>query len=579
VPRSKSLGSLAGCCVALLALHGSATRAESSTQRAASDSLDILRRAHKAQRDFEWVRRTNLPIEFDRGSRSCDERVGRYCYWYEPSDDSAPRESEVVARARGRLLRDLAAAGERLPGDGWIIGQLARYLVEHGLADSAVATALRCQAARWWCDALEGFTRHMAHDYEGADDAFRRALREMPEAERCVWTDLAMLLGNAGRRYGALSCAERQSVGERFWWLAQPLYSRPGNDLRTEHYARHTMALLLDHAESADGVRWGADTRELVLRFGWPTRWWRAFDRLGRPGPPMIVGEEPSPSFWLFPTPVMAEPWADVTELQWDPTMERPPARYAPPYARGFAPIDRVQFARFRRRDTTITIAAFDLTLDSVLATRPVDIRLAVSSDPATPALVEGAAAAKPRGVLTVRSLWRPAVLSLEVLGVDTPWVARQRAMAPPDPGELPPAVSDILLFAPGEVLPESLEAALPAALSGPAVRRGQQVGLYWEIYGEPDSTAPMEITVTATKAQWRNDTPYPVGRPWCPLPAKSITLRWREDPDSRPRGPGRAVILDLRSLARGNYVVTIQINAAGRTLGCSSRELRVTAR
>jgi hypothetical protein len=46
-------------------------------------------------------------------------------------------------------------------------------------------------------------------------------------------------------------------------------------------------------------------------------------------------------------------------------------------------------------------------------------------------------------------------VLSLEVVGVDTPWVARRRVMTPLAPGGWPPVVSDILLFAPAEVLPE----------------------------------------------------------------------------------------------------------------------------
>jgi hypothetical protein len=316
------------------------------------------------------------------------------------------------------------------------------------------------------------------------------------------------------------------------------------------------------------------------MRFGWPTHWSRSFDRLDRRERPPIFGHEPSPSFWLLPAPALAEPWADVTELHWDPAMERPPARYAPPYAAGFAPIGRVQFARFRRSDTTLTIAAFDLTPDSVFTTRQVDVRLAVARDPTTPVVVGRASPARPRGVLVVRSPWRPAVLSLEAVGVDTPSVARRRAMTPPDPGGLPPVVSDILLFAPADVLPESLEAALPAALGAPVVQVGQRVGLYWEIYDAPTSTAPVEIAVTAMKARSRGDAPYPVGRPWCPFPVESpVRLRWREGPGARPHGAARAVALDLRSLSRGPYVVTVQVSVAGRPRGCSSRELRVGAR
>jgi hypothetical protein len=581
VPRSRLLESLAGLCVALLALHGAAARAQSSVQRAvASDSIDLLRLAREAQREFERIRRDNLPYGSDGGSERCDERIGRYCYWYEPSSASAPRESEVIGRARERLLHDLAAAGGRLPGNDWIIGQLVRYLAEHGRPDSAVIRAQRCQATRWWCDALEGLARHLAQDYKGAEDAFGRALRGMPEAQRCAWTDLAPLLGDGRRLYRALPCTERQSVSARIWWLARPLYSRPGNDLLTEHYTRHTMALLVEDAETADGVPWGADTRELIVRFGWPTHWSRSFDRLGRLGPPPILGHEPSPSFWLLPAPALAEPWADVTQIHWDPLRERPPARYAPPYAHGFTPIERVQFARFRRGDATLTIGTFDLTPDSVFTARTVDVRLTVARDPTTPVVVGRASPAMPREILAVRSPWSPAVLSLEAVGVDTPWVARRRAMTPPAPGGLPPGLSDILLFAPAEVLPASLEAALPSALGAPVVQVGQRVGLYWEIYGEPESKAPVEIAVTAMKGQWRGDAPYPVGRPWCPFPGESpVRLRWREERGARPRGAGRAVALDLRSLPRGRYVLTIQVSVAGQVRGCSSREIRVAGR
>jgi hypothetical protein len=99
-------------------------------------------------------------------------------------------------------------------------------------------------------------------------------------------------------------------------------------------------------------------------------------------------------------------------------------------------------------------------------------------------------------------------------------------------------------------------------------------------MYDEAASRAPVEIAVTAMKARSRGDAPYPVGRPWCPFPVESpVRLRWREEPGARPRGAARAVALDLRSLSRGPYVVTIRVSVAGRPRGCSSRELRVAAR
>src|SRR5439155_23950676 len=155
--------------------------------------------------------------------------------------------------------------------------------------------------------------------------------------------------------------------------------------------------------------------------------------------------------------------------------------------------------------------------------------------------------------------------------------VARLRAGTSPDPAGLPPAVSDILLFAPADVLLGSLGAALSTALSAPLVHPGQRVGLYWEMYDEPDSTTTVEIAVTRMRAGSQGDPPYPVGRPWCPLTVESpVRLRWREEPGSRPSGVGRSVALDLRSLPRGRYAITVQTSVAGRPRGCSSREVHV---
>jgi hypothetical protein len=289
------------------------------------------------------------------------------------------------------------------------------------------------------------------------------------------------------------------------------------------------------------------------------------------------VGHEPSPSFWLFPAPVLTEPWSDVTQVRWEPTRERPPTRYAPPYAKGFASIERVQFARFRRGDSTLTLAPFDLTPDSVLVRDSADVRLAVARDPATPVVLGRASSADRLGVAAVQSGWRPAVVSLEARGVKTGWVAWRRAMLSPDPGGLPPVLSDVLLFAPGEVLPKSLEEASAAALHAPLVKAGQRVGLYWEMYGTPDSVQPVQIAVTVTKASSKRDALYPVGRPECPARVASlVTVRWQEQPKTTPRDAARSIVLDLRSLSRGRYVVAIQMSVAGQPRGCSSRELEI---
>jgi hypothetical protein len=371
--------------IALLAFQASPVRSQASDSREipSLSSGQALRRAHRAQRDFERLRRANLPYEGDERSGSCEVRIGRFCYWYHPSPDRPP-EPEAIGRARARLLQELAVAGAELPADDWILGQRVRYLVEHRRAGLAVAATQECWGTRWWCDALEGFARHAGRDYASADQAFKRALAGMPEERRCAWTDLSPLLKNA-RRYRKLRCDERAARSQRIWWLADPLYSADGNDVRTEHYSRHTMALLLEDAANPYGIFWSDDMRELLLRFGWPTHWARSFRRSVSLESPPVVGHEADPSFWLFPRPFYTEPWSDVTAVRWEPAMERPPARYAPAYATGLVPITRVQFARFRRGETTLTLAALDLASDPSFARGPIDVRLAAARDPATP--------------------------------------------------------------------------------------------------------------------------------------------------------------------------------------------------
>src|SRR2546426_5521256 len=95
------------------------------------------------------------------------------------------------------------------------------------------------------------FRSHVAGDYAGADSAYRIALRDMPRDERCRWTDVSLLLdGELARRYRRLPCDERGAFEERLWWLAQPLYSLSGNDRRSEHLARATMARIEQDARS-----------------------------------------------------------------------------------------------------------------------------------------------------------------------------------------------------------------------------------------------------------------------------------------------------------------------------------------
>ena len=211
-----------------------------------ADSQRVIRRARDAQAEFERVRRANLPLDTRGSTGRCDVHVGRFCYWWDDGEFPAPPEMPRTKTARAVLLERLAKAAAALPGDRWIAGQRVRYLVEDGRVPEAVTAAGECRADVAWCAALAGYAFHAAGDYAHADSAFATALAAMPERDRCRWTDIRLLLDDdARKRYERMSCADRAPFEARFWGMSRPLYMLPANDLRTEHFARLTMAELI----------------------------------------------------------------------------------------------------------------------------------------------------------------------------------------------------------------------------------------------------------------------------------------------------------------------------------------------
>src|SRR5690606_6965037 len=91
-----------------------------------ADSVAARRSAVGAQLRFENVRRQHLP-RIDRGAVAggrCDRRIGRFCFWYDPSSTPPNHEEDArIVRARGQMLLELAELRERSPHDGWISGQ------------------------------------------------------------------------------------------------------------------------------------------------------------------------------------------------------------------------------------------------------------------------------------------------------------------------------------------------------------------------------------------------------------------------------------------------------------------------
>lgn len=475
-------------------------------QSADGDSLAILEDARAAQAGFERLRVQHLPWGWSIPRSPGDEIVGRFVLLDDGEERWVPPpEAEAVVRGRAQLLAALDRAAAELPGDGWIAGTRVRYLVEAGRPAEAIELAATCRAEAWWCAALAGYARHAAGDFVAAESAFDRALAAMPPAERERWLDLELLLdGGAARAYGDLGAGARLAFARRLWWLADPLWSVAGNDRRTEHFSRHVLDRIQEGARTPFDVRWGDDLREILLRYGWPAGWERvrrsSVSLAGSARPSVVGRDPPAERSFLPPYAAIADP-AGIGPGDWSLDDKGARTTYAPGYAaERFIDLDH-QLAVFRRGDSAVVVAGYDLSRDTLPAGAEVEAALIVGTDPDRAPGVARARTALPTGAISLETAWSPAVVSVEARvsqeGVSAGIAGRARYGLPlGEPIGRPAAwaASDLLLLDRPDPLPGSLAAAIPRARGSTRVSSGEQVGLYWEVY-PPDGRVTEEVT------------------------------------------------------------------------------------
>jgi hypothetical protein len=545
-----------------------------------SDSVRVLSNARSAQSRFELVRRNHLPWTWDRGSGPCDERIGRFCLWYGDGTSTwrPPPDPEPVVDARAVLIARLDTAAAVVPGDWWVSGQRVRYLVEAERFDDAAAAARACRSRdAGWCEALLGYALHSSGDYVRADSAFRAALLRMPERERERWTDLAPLLElGAVRAYRRLDAGEREQFEARFWWLAEPLYMVPGNDRRTEHFARHVVDRLQDRARQTEGIAWGSDLRELLLRYGSPVGWERI-----RPRTPgldsnagMVTRYAPGSRYFDPPRAHVQEPHR-IAEDGWDLEYRRARTSYAPAYA---APVEALdyQLAVFRRGDSVRVASSHRLREDSLGVRHPAEAAATFASGPAAPRqILRGDADSRP-AVLSATLPAEPTLVSLEALARDEKRAARARfglPLAPPPPHGL--SVSDILLFDEADPLPEELDAALPHMRGTTESRAGERLALFFELYGLSAADLPVDVAVQMVDENvgWMRRAAQRVGIARVQHP---LTVRWQEAPQDPGEVYARSLVIQVPDVSAGTYSLQLRLTPRGREPLTTRRTLTV---
>jgi hypothetical protein len=573
---------LAALAAAPLAAQGASVPPHAPPTR---DSARALRAARSEQARFEAVRRQHLPWS-DGGSGVCeigDERIGRFCLSFNDGEEDwdPPAEDEAVRRARDRLIERLDSAARLAPGDVWVSGQRVRYLVEARRFDEARAAARECRAAAWWCSALAGYADHYAGDPGAADSAFSAMLRTMPASERRQWTDLSLILDDcAARLYRRLQGADRARFEDRFWTLADPFLARPGNDLRSEHFARDLMDALQDRAKSTENLSWGGDLREILMRYGAPSGWERVRPRPGSVDPPSLISHYSDSDQRLLP-PCQALTTDDPTAGVWDEKEPRPRAGYSLPLADSIArwiyPLDH-QLAVFRRGDSAVVVAAYSIPPDSVPAGTRLRAALALlprgGASPTVALLTDGGL----QGALSAEAAPGPMLASLELLSDSARTAARSRhgiSVAPLVRGHL--ALSDLLLLRTSDPLPDSLGAAIAAARGSTRVRPGEEIGVYWEIYGMGSEQAD-RLTLSLRLLDRRKGVARRLAeRIGVVHPRDPIRMRWQEPLATGPATPRALSIRIPADLPPGSYTLELTAEALGQAPQVVERAVEVS--
>jgi hypothetical protein len=533
------------------------------------DSLRVHREARRAQESFENDRRRRLPMTYGGPSGRCDVRLGRFCYWHDEESPRGPEEPKSIAPLRERLNAQLDSAARLLPGDAWIVGQQVRYLVEAGHGAVALEATVQCRAERWWCLALEGFVLHVESDYAESDSVFADALAAMPSEERCAWDDISDLLPSKARGvYKRLTCDERRVWSEPVWWLSDPLWSKPGNDRRTEHYARHVRSRLERESRTPYRMSWGEDTHDLIVRYGWPDRWSREQGSTLDPSAIRIIGHEPHPAFEFLPRDngIDAPFQPGATTFEFRDREAR--SRYAPAYARAMRPVD-AQITRFFRGDSILVVAAFPIPAgDTMFAPRTSEGALAVSAGAHDQPLIAPLRIADGRGVGMVSLVADSAVVSVELTDAVRLGVARARGGVNAARAEI-----GILLYEAPRPDDASLAEVLPRALGTLEVSRRERLGMYWEARAPEESdSVTYVLTVFPRSASWLTRLARTMRLAEAAAP---VHLRFTE-PASSGQRMSRAVGVDLTHLPPGDYAVRVRVESGGATVGEVMRPLRI---
>lgn len=519
--------------------------------------------------------------------------MGAYVYWPDARDgESAVRDCQArfitvcaadhfvsrladpsLALPRSELDLDqlaftLGNAMEAFPEEGWFVGQYVYLLLARRADDQAVAAAWAC-GADWWCSALRGLALHETGRYVEAGAAFDQALAGMPDERRCRWRDVTPLLEESARNvYRRTDCADRVVFEQRLWWLSDPLMVLQGNDRRTEHFARQVRDSILSGSQAPLFRGWDAGLSELQLRYGLPHHWisrpaWAHYHFPNYHFVPAARGlssdDTLGPDAWALHAPL-----AETRE------------RYQPAY--GFmAELRHHQLALFKRGDSMLVAGALAPAEEPIGQFAPFAVGLAIAQTPESATAIQLVGNRRGRTSLTLMAPRTRVLLGLEALSQEYEVAGRVRLRLDPPAWGPGPAVSDLILYAPDSLLPQTVEQAASAMLGTQQLLRSEPVGVFWEMYDFARGTEA-RITVTAIPLKARVGVLRRLGRivGLSRTPSRVVVSL-----DQQLFGgavESRALVLDLGSLVEGPYRLEVSVHEGLQRWG-AAREIEVVSR
>ncbi|GMR12672.1 MAG: hypothetical protein BMS9Abin29_0863 [Gemmatimonadota bacterium] len=596
-----------------------------------ADSLELLAKAKDVQTRFERYREERIPPELGRGGRGCDDLVGRFCLRFGGEDESGewqvPEEPIEFGMARVRVLRDLAEIARKIPGDEWVLGQRVYYMGEVGDWGRAEKLAQQCGGREsWWCTALIGMIRNAEGQWIEADEIFDQAIAQMPPDVAADWQAPTYLLDDDG--VDAFKDApDKQTLEDRMWLLADPLYLVDGNDRKTEQYARQVLIRIREEAANAYGVEWGDDIEQLTLRYGAEKAWERrrSVPTASLQDTRSIVGRHnPKGQEFMPPGPALVSP-SDVPADAWKLEQKKPHTGYAPPYAPDLNALE-TQVARFRRGDSLLVVGAFAPEVPGVPEERRrtrmtgnpglIDMRARRNvsredrqrrsnpfgsdevAEPFMPAepekpqvaarvvsglfLIDENTAERsevrgegPEGAFQLLVPNGRYIVGVEAFSPDEKKAWRDRRGLWQD--ELPfglASVSDLLILKGGGPNPETLAEAIPSAMAAIRIPAGERFKVAWELYGLAiGESAQVRIGIDdgGLSLLQRAGRFFRVLEPDSP-----VVMSWEEAGPDVLGTVFRSVELNLPDVEPGDYTLTVEIQLAGREAMTVGRKITI---